>query len=130
MQGAATTEDLLMAEQQLTQREAEIAALKGRMRYLSEAARLSRIHIDLMPYILSQPVDTRWRPAETVREAFDTLLNGTRNFADFLIVFVIAVLPWLLVFGLVVYGIIRFIGWQINVRKRRRARQEAAFTED
>ncbi len=121
MQNAETTEDLLMAEQQLTQREADLESLKGQMQYLSESARLSSISIDLQPYILSQPVDTRWRPAETVRRAVNSLVNGLRDFGDFLITFVIAVLPWLLLFAAVIYGVIRFIIWRVRVGQRKRA---------
>lgn len=121
MENAQTTEDLLMAEQQLTQREAEIEALKGRLQYLSEAARLSRIDITLQPYILSQPVDTRWRPAETVRAAVDALLGGMRDFGDFAIYFVIAVLPWLLVAGLVVVAVVKLVQWRARVRRERQS---------
>ena len=67
MENAQTTEELLQAEYQLTQREAEIESIKGRMQYLSESARLSSISISLQPYILSQPVDSTWRPAESSR---------------------------------------------------------------
>ena len=119
IRSAQTTEDLLMAEQQLTQREAEIEALKGRMRYLSESARLSHIDISLSPYILSQPVDTRWRPAETVREAFNALVNSLRGFGDFLIFFAIAALPWLLLAGLVIYAVVRLIIWRVRIGQQR-----------
>jgi hypothetical protein len=129
MENAATTEDLLMAEQQLTAREAEIESLKGRLRYLSESARLSRIDIELQPYILSQPVDTRWRPMETIREALESLVDGLRWFADFMIVFLIAVLPLLALFGAVIYGIVRFIIWRVRVGKRKRAEREAMEDE-
>lgn len=121
MEGARTTDDLLMAEQQLTQREVEIESLQARMRYLEESARLSRIDISLEPYILSQPVDTRWRPAETIREAFTALVDGLRDFGDFLIFFVIAALPWLLLLALVAYGVYRFVAWRVRVAKARRA---------
>ncbi len=120
MQSAETTEDLLMAEQQLTYREAEIESLKGRMRYLSESARLSRIDIALQPYILGQPVDTRWRPAETVRQAFNALIDSLRGFGDFLIVFAIAVLPWLLLFALVIYVVVRVIVGRVRAGQRKR----------
>jgi hypothetical protein len=129
MEDAATTEDLLLAEQQLTAREAEIEALKGRMRYLSESARLSRIDIELQPYILSQPVDTRWRPMETVREALDRLVDGLRWFADFLIVFVIAIVPMLALFGGLIYGIVRLIMWLVRLGKKRRAKRDAMENE-
>ncbi len=130
MRSAQTTEDLLMAEQQLTQREAEIEALKGRMRYLSESARLSRIDISLSPYILSQPVDTRWRPAETVREAFNALVNSLRGFGDFLIFFAIAALPWLLLAGLVIYAVVRVVIWRVRIGQQRRAAANARVGEE
>jgi hypothetical protein len=130
MEDARTTEDLLMAEQQLTQREAEIESLQGRMRYLSESAQLSRIDIQLQPYILSQPVDARWRPLETVREAFEALIEGAQGFGNFLIYFVIAVLPWLALLGLVVYGVVRFVLWQVRIVERRRKARKADETEE
>jgi len=130
MEDARTTEDLLMAEQQLTQREAEIESLRGRMRYLSESAQLSRIDIQLQPYILSQPVDTRWRPLETVREAFEALIEGAQGFGDFLIFFTIAVLPFLALLGLAIFGVVRFVIWRVRVGRRKRAAREAAETEE
>ncbi len=109
MQNAETTEELLLAEQQLTQRETEIEGLQGRLQYLSQSAQLSRINITLTPYILSQPPDLSWRPAETTRRAYDTLLDSGRNFLDFLILFVIAALPWLVVAILFLALIYRFV---------------------
>jgi hypothetical protein len=118
MEDARTTDDLLMAEGQLTQREAEIESIKGRVQYLTESARLSSIHIELQPYILSQPVvSARWRPAESVRGAFDTLVDSLRNFGDFLIFFSIAILPWLLLIGLVIYSAVRFVLWRVRVSR-------------
>jgi hypothetical protein len=121
MQDAQSTEDLLMAEQQLTYREEEIESITGRMQYLEQSAALSSISIDLQPYILTQPVDTSWRPAETVRRAFDSLLNGLRGLADFLIIFGIGVLPILAIIGLIIYLIVRFIIWLVRLGRRRRA---------
>ncbi|HOA24018.1 MAG: DUF4349 domain-containing protein [Aggregatilineales bacterium] len=123
MENAQTTEELLMAEQQLTQREAELEALKGRMQYLAESARLSRIDITLRPYILSQPVDARWRPAETVRASLEALLRGMQGFGDFVIFFAIAVLPWLLAGGLVLFAVVKFLQWRLRARRERRAKQ-------
>lgn len=124
MQDAATTEELLMAEQQLTFREQEIDALQGRLNYLTESARLSRIDISLEPYILSQPVDTRWRPAETVRESLEDLLDGLRDFGDFLIRFVIVIVPFLVILGLIIWGVIRLLMWLFGRRRRRRQARE------
>jgi DNA repair exonuclease SbcCD ATPase subunit len=121
MQEARVTKDLLEAEQQLTQREAEIESLKGRMQYLEQSARLSSIWIELQPYILSQPVGDQWRPAETARRAVDALMDGLRGFGDFLIFFAIAVLPWLVVIGLVVLLLVALVRWWVRVRRTHHA---------
>jgi hypothetical protein len=122
MRESETTVDLLAAEQQLTQREAEIESIKGRLQFLSQSAQLSSIRIELTPSILSQPVNSGWNPAETLRRAFETLVNGIRGFADFLIYFAVAILPWLLVFG-----VLGFVGYRLI--RRRRTHREAAREE-
>ena len=121
MEEARNTEDLLQAEQQLTQREAEIESIKGRMQYLEQSAALSSIWIELQPYILNQPVGDEWRPAETTRRAVDTLLDALRSFGDFAIFFAIAILPWLAAIGLVILAIVLLIRWRARVRGRRKA---------
>lgn len=113
MKNSETAEELLLAEQQLTQRETEIESIKGRMKFLSESARLSSVSISLYPYLPSQPLDDTWRPAETVRTAVDALVDSLRGFVEFLIIFAIAVLPWLLALGAIWWGVARI------VRKRR-----------
>jgi hypothetical protein len=125
MEEARNTKDLLEAEQQLTQREAEIESIKGRMQYLEQSAQLSSIWIELQPHILSQPVGDEWRPAETGRRAVDTLLDGLRGFGDFAIFFAIAILPWLLAIGLVILLIVVLIRWRARVRRKKQAKAEA-----
>lgn len=129
MQDARSTKDLLEAEQQLTQREAEIESIKGRMQYLEQSARLSSIWIELQPYILSQPVGDQWRPAETTRRAVDTLLDGLRGFGDFAIFFAIVILPWLAAMGLVIFLIVLLVRWRARARRARRASGESTAEE-
>jgi hypothetical protein len=114
MQSASSTKDLLEAEQQLTQREAEIESLEGRQQYLTQSAQLASIQIELQPSVLSQPVGNQWRPAEAARRAVDSLANSLRSLADGLIFLAIAVLPWLVVAGLIVYLIVRLIRAQVR----------------
>ena len=121
MEESRSTKDLLEAEQQLTQREAEIESIKGRMKYLSQSAQLSSIWIELEPHILSQPVDDEWRPAETVRRAVQALLAGLRGFGDFLILFAIAILPWLILVVLVISVVV----WLVRRRVRPSSREDA-----
>ena len=129
MQNARSTKDLLETEKQLTQREAEIESIKGRMQYLEQSARLSAIWIELQPHILSQPVGDEWRPAETARRAVEMLVDGLRGFADFLIFFAIAVLPWLVVTGAILAGVVLLMRWRSRARRARRAKGEPAADE-
>jgi hypothetical protein len=109
MEEAYTTEDLLQAEAQLTIRETEIESLKARLNYLSQSAKLSRISITLEPYVLYEPIDSKWNPSVTVRRAIERLIDSFENFVDFLIYFGIATLPWLVIFGLIIWGIVAFV---------------------
>ncbi len=121
MRDAEFTEDLLYAEEQLSRREAELESLKGRLNYLADSAALSRINVQLSPYELSQPIDTSWKPAETFRRAVENLLDSMRNFADFMIVFLINVAPWLIFFGLILWGVVAIV----RRRRRKKANPEA-----
>jgi Domain of unknown function (DUF4349) len=108
MKSASNTNDLLQAESLLTQRETEIASIQGRMKYLQETAQLSSIQVALNPSVLSQPIQPAgWNPAETVRLALGRLVGRFQAFSDWLINFSIATLPWLLVLGLLVLGVLR-----------------------
>ncbi|MEJ2757590.1 MAG: DUF4349 domain-containing protein [Anaerolineales bacterium] len=120
MANADFTEDLLNAEEQLSRREAELEALKGRLNYLAQSAALSRINITLIPYELSEPIDTGWKPAETVRRAVENLLDSMKGFAEIVIVFGISVLPWLVFFGLIIWGVVAM------VRRRNKRKEQSA----
>jgi len=129
MEEARNTEDLLQAEQQLTQREAEIESIKGRMQYLEQSARLSSIWIELQPYLLSQPVSDEWRPAETARRGVTALVDGLKGFGDFAIFFAIAVLPWLVVIAVMIFVIVLLVRWRARVRRAKRATRKASSNE-
>ena len=93
-------------------------ACKGRLNYLAQSAALSRINIDISPYELSEPIDTSWKPSETFRRAVENLIESLQGFADFLIIFLIAVAPWLVFFGLIIWGVVAIV-------RRRRAKKKA-----
>jgi hypothetical protein len=118
MMDADFTEDLLYAEEQLSRREAELEAYQGRLNYLAQSAALSRISIILNPYELSDPIDTSWKPAETFRRSVEDLLDSMEGFAEFMIVFGVVILPWLVFFGLVIWGVVALV-------RRRRSKKKA-----
>ena len=105
MEQAATVEELLQAEQQLTQREAEIESLQGRLDFLTQSAKMSKIDISLQPSALSQPLGVNWRPGETVQKAWRGLVRSLQGAGNLLIYFAIVVLPWLVVLGVLGFGI-------------------------
>jgi hypothetical protein len=107
MEQAATVEELLQAEAQLTQREAEIESLQGRLDYLAQSAKMSKIEINLQPSALSQPLGLQWRPGETAQKAWRGLVRSGQGAVNLLIYFGVVILPWLLVLGALGLGIRR-----------------------
>ncbi|MGD8456079.1 MAG: DUF4349 domain-containing protein [Anaerolineales bacterium] len=124
MEEADTTEDLLQAEAQLTIRESEIEALKARRSFLSESAKLSRISVTLEPNILYEPIDTKWNPSETVRYAIERLIDSGQDFVDFLIFFGISTLPWLVFFGLIIWGVVALVRWRKSKKADKQKKEE------
>lgn len=108
MTTATTTVDLMSIEQQLTTRESEIEALKGRIQFLSQSALLSRIAVTLAPYVPpaapAAAAPEPWWLDEVWRYATTTLESTARGVASTLIVFGIVWLPWLAIVGLLVWA--------------------------
>jgi len=118
MDEAKSTEDVLNVFNQLTQIRGQIEQTKGRMKFLSESAALSRISIEMLSDAASQPVEPPvWRPLGTAKTALDTLVTLLRGLADFLIYFVIGILPVLLLIFAPIVLIVRLIGRAARKRK-------------
>jgi hypothetical protein len=105
MSKAETVEELLSAEQQLTAREAEIESIQGRLEYLTQSAEMSKIEITLLPSVLNLPLGAQWQPGETVRKAYRGLVKSAQGAVDLLIYFGIVGLPWLIILGLIAFGV-------------------------
>ena len=105
-------EEALAVNQELSRLEGEIEVLKGQMQYLSQSASFSTLTINLYPDIASQSVSVPgWRPQGTAKAALEDLVATLQGIVDFLIYFVISVLPILLVVGLPLYLLVRW-GWR------------------
>lgn len=126
MDETRNVEEALAVNQELSRLEGEIEVIKGRMQYLSQSAAFSTITAHLTPDELAQPiqVDT-WQPGGVFKNAVEALVNALQGLADFLIYFVVAVLPILLIIAIPI-GILIWLlrRW----RARRRAGDEAAVT--
>jgi hypothetical protein len=107
---AKTVEEALDVNRELSRLESEIESMKGRLQYLSQSASFSTITVDLTPDILSQPIESPgWRPARVFRNAIDSLVDALQGVAEFGIWFAIYLLPLLLIVGIPLWLIIRFI---------------------
>jgi hypothetical protein len=103
-------EEALAVNVELSRLEAEIESLKGRQQYLSQSASFSTIHITLTPDAASQPIEIGgWQPQGVAKDAVESLVSALQGVASFAIWFVLFVLPILLVVGLPLYFVGRFV---------------------
>jgi len=92
------------------------------MKYYRESAAMSLITLDLIPDVLSRPLEVgRWQPQGVAKEALEALVGALQGIATALIWSVVYLLPLGLVFGLPVYFGVRFA-----VRKLRRPKSAPA----
>lgn len=116
LEDAETVEEALAVNVELSRLEGDIESIKGRVQYLTQSAAFSTISVTLRSDAASRPIDLPgWQPGSTARNAVEVLVEFLQGVVDFLIVFVISILPALLIIGGPVYLVVR---WFI---KRRRA---------
>jgi hypothetical protein len=122
MQNAVRTEDVLNVFQQLERIREETEIIKGRIQYLSESARLSSISIDLLPDVVTQPLQIgRWEPQGTAKAAIKSLIDALQFLGDFAIRFVLLYLP---------VGLLIFVPLWLLYRGYRRLRPRKKKTEE
>jgi len=123
----ARPEDILAVHNRITEVRGQIEVLQGQKNLLDNLIGLSTIDVTLVPDAASLPVvEEGWRPAVVLREASRALVAALQGIGNFLIWFVVLVLPILLLLLLPVIVLIVLINWLIQRRKRRRAAAGAA----
>lgn len=116
---AKTVEEALDVNQELSRLEGEIAVIKGRMKYLSQSAAFSTISVHLTPDEAARPVEVAgWRPEGVAKDALESLIGFLQFMVEATIWFVIFLLPVLLIIGIPIWLVVRFI------RKRRRNKKK------
>lgn len=122
LEKAETTEDALAVDQQLRQIEAEIEQTKGRIQYLEQSAALSQVTITLTPDELAQPIQVGgWRPAGTLRNAFQSLIRVMQFLVDAVIVIVVLILPTAIAIAAPFVGLFFLIRYLVRRRRGRKA---------
>jgi len=110
-------EDVLRVYENLRQVRQEIEIIKGRMQYFEQSARLSAISVELLPDVVSQPLQIgRWQPEGTAKEALQALIKALQFLANATIWIVIYALPVLLLLS-IPFWVIRWIIIRRRVRK-------------
>ena len=121
---AKNVEDALAVNQELSRLEGEIEVLKGRMKYLEQSAAFSTVSIDLTPDILSQPIEVGgWKPQGVARDALQSLISALQTLIDISIWLFIFLLPIILIIGIPIWLLVRFL-------RRRRRKQKIVQVEE
>lgn len=107
LEDAKTVDEALRINQELSNIEAQIEQIKGRMNYLTDRSAFSTITINfepefpiLTPTPTATPLPTAtpvpWKPGDTFEDAKSTVIVAYQGMASFLIWLVVAILPILL----------------------------------
>jgi hypothetical protein len=130
MDEAEDTEAVLAVYEELSATQQEIEQVKGRMQYLERSASLATITVSLTPDELSQPVEVAgWRPQGTLKRAVEALIRTGQFLVNALIWIVIYVAPVLLVVGLVIFAVVKFLIFVFRRLRGGKKRQPAESEE-
>jgi hypothetical protein len=131
MDQATRAEDVLATYIEVQRVQTEIEQLKGQIQYLEESAALSAISVRLIAEEGTQPIEVGpWRPEGAAKDAIQDLILFFQNFVEFLIRFVLLVLPALILIAIPLFLV--YLGGRAiyhRVRKSRNAAQETKREE-
>lgn len=119
MENATATEDVLNVFNQLTSIREQIELVKGQIKYYEESAALSAVSVRIIAEASVQPIEIAgWKPQGVAREAIQDLIFFFQDFVDFLIRFVLLLLPALILIAIPAY--LLFLGIRALIRKFRK----------
>jgi len=131
MDAADETEDVLAVYEQLQVIQSDIEVLTGQINYYERSAAMSSISVRVIATEKAEPIEIGgWELGETASEAVQDLINYMQGFTQFLIRFIIFILPVLVTVALPFYLV--FLGIRALVRRRRKkkaAKEQAKENE-
>ncbi len=121
MDTAANAEEALEVYNNIADVESEIEIYKGQRKYMEESVALSSIDIKITS-IRPAPIQTvsKWSPGDTIKDAFETLLDAGQSVVEFLIYFIIVVVPILILIAIPIVLIVILIKKLIKNRKTKK----------
>jgi hypothetical protein len=126
MNSATKTEDVLAVYAQLQQVESDIEVLKGQIKYTEQSAALSAISINIIAEETVKPIEVGgWKPQGVARDALQNLIYFWQDFVDFMIRFVLLILPVLITIAIPIYLFFLLIRWIFRKLRRPRAQAES-----
>jgi len=117
------TQDVLNVYNQIVNIRGQIEQIKGQMQYIEETTSTSSINVTLIAEKTIKPIEVGgWKPQGVARDAVQALVNFLQGFVNFIIYFMLLVLPILVV----VFGPIALVIWGIVALIKRRKAKKAA----
>ena len=101
---AQKIQDVLDVTQQLSRVRGNIEQLQGRIKYLESQTDMSTISANVTEDENITVIDS-WRPWQVVKESFNSLIKVIQGLIDFIIRLVIILIPFLLIWALIIWGI-------------------------
>jgi hypothetical protein len=119
MDDATKTEDVLAVYAQLQQIESDIEVLKGQIKYTEQAAALSAVTVNIIAEETVKPLEVGgWKPQGVARDAIQSLIFYLQDFVDFLIRFVLLILPVLITILVPLYLVFLVLRWLFRRLRR------------
>ncbi|MBN1325631.1 DUF4349 domain-containing protein [Candidatus Falkowbacteria bacterium] len=108
---AQKVEEIIAVREKLDQVQGEIERIKGRVRYLDNQTEMSTIAVSISSEAQINIPAEKWQPYVILKQAIQNLIVSLQGFVNFIIVaffWLISIIPYLLVLGLI-YIIARWI---------------------
>jgi len=123
MDEAVKTEDVLQVYNNLVSVREQVEVIKGQMKYFKDAAKLSRVSVDITANEEPQPLQIGgWQPVGVAKDAVEVMINTLQTLGDIAIWFGLCVLPIGIIIGIPLYFVIRYIR---RLRKRQKAEKDS-----
>ncbi len=131
MDTAKNAEEALEVYDHIADVESDIEVYKGQIKYMEESVALSSIDIKVNS-IKPAPIQTvqKWSLGEVIKDAFGSLLESGKDVIEWLIYFIIAVLPILALLALPVVLIVWLIRKAIRKNKAKKAAEPGAAKKE
>lgn len=116
------TQDVLAVYNQIVSVRGQIEQIKGQMQYYEQSSSYSLINVTLIAEETIKPIEIGgWKPQGVARDAIQALVRFLQGFVNFVIWFVLLVLPVIIV----IFGPIALIVWGIVAAVRKRKAKKA-----